>query len=546
MPKLPRVTAKIFASNAAENDIGQYGSALTGTKVTTSDISEIQALAAYEEGWRGAVISNRNYPTLQEMNGLQKTFSQQIAYCLENGMPEWDEATTYYTNQFCRIDNTFYYSLIDNNQGNNPKTDTTNWSAWAPGETHFLGQRNISNNINSAPELVKWKLEDGVLTLLAGSIVRWAAGKQAPTLNIGDLYKGYPIVDISWDGTNLIYYTQTQQDYSWTYNTYTGYCQMFLQDVADAPFWGLQTDMIYSGTNNTITTDNRIFYDTDDNTCVHVRDNVAQSFPLMKVYLKAGSGITTITDVYQTGGYIGSTIWQNKNVSMNLTHQLNSADCTLYSEKFTTTHDYFTTLPEDFTRVNGSIYYVKVEDSIGFSTVQAYNSRFNYMENIVTGAISTLLCEIGTNLTVVNSQIQSYTPRMPFRAADAQDLNGQFRLDAKTLLSNVTFTQGETKTFSLTDYLPNDGQLYEVFVNAWVRTGNTAGNSVGCQLKSDVMTNDGLRLCRVLTRTNSSEIASGTGIIPVGSQRILSFHNIDASGTSGQCGLILTGFRKVR
>lgn len=80
MPKLPRVTAKVFASNAAENDIGQYGSALSGTKVTTGNIEEIQALPAYETGWRGAVISDRNYPTLQEMNGLQKLFTTNSLY----------------------------------------------------------------------------------------------------------------------------------------------------------------------------------------------------------------------------------------------------------------------------------------------------------------------------------------------------------------------------------------------------------------------------------------------------------------------------------
>ena len=44
--RIPRVTGKIFASNAAEGDIGQFGSALTGTKVPTDDISIIQALPA--------------------------------------------------------------------------------------------------------------------------------------------------------------------------------------------------------------------------------------------------------------------------------------------------------------------------------------------------------------------------------------------------------------------------------------------------------------------------------------------------------------------
>ena len=95
MPKLPRILAKIFASNAAEDDIGQFGSALTGSKVLTSDIAQIQALPAYEEGWRGAVISNRNYPTLQETNGVLKNISQQLAYLFQQGLPEWDSETTY-------------------------------------------------------------------------------------------------------------------------------------------------------------------------------------------------------------------------------------------------------------------------------------------------------------------------------------------------------------------------------------------------------------------------------------------------------------------
>ena len=125
MSKLPRVTAKVFASNAAKTDIGQYGSALTGAKINTGDIAQIQTLPAYETGWRGAVISKRNYPTLQEMNGLQKVFSQQIAYLFQNGaFAEWDENTEYCANtSFCQINGVLYQSLTNNNIGNNPSND---------------------------------------------------------------------------------------------------------------------------------------------------------------------------------------------------------------------------------------------------------------------------------------------------------------------------------------------------------------------------------------------------------------------------------------
>lgn len=124
---LPRVTQKIFAENAGEN-IGQFGSALSGTANRTGDIEKIQALPAWGQGWAGAVISERDYPPLEEMTGVQKVASQQIAYLFQKGFPEWDEGTTYFANtSFCQVNGVIYRSLTDNNIGHNPTTDTTNW-----------------------------------------------------------------------------------------------------------------------------------------------------------------------------------------------------------------------------------------------------------------------------------------------------------------------------------------------------------------------------------------------------------------------------------
>lgn len=145
MAKLSRVTQKIFAGNAEESTIGQFGSALSGSKVLTGDIEEIQALDAFEGGWSKAVISKRNYPTLQEMNGLQKVFSQQIAYGFQEGMPEYDAGTTYYTGSWCKgVDDagqrSIYESLVDDNLGN-PLTDETKWKkVQLGGGSNYVGQ----------------------------------------------------------------------------------------------------------------------------------------------------------------------------------------------------------------------------------------------------------------------------------------------------------------------------------------------------------------------------------------------------------------------
>lgn len=215
MPKLPRVTGKIFAGNASEEDLGQFGSALSGTKITNNDISVLQELPAYEEGWRGAVISNRNYPTLQEMNSVQRIASQQIAYTLQNGMPEWDENTTYYTNQFCRVGKDFYCSKIDDNTGNNPVLATDEWELWSGGGGTGGASRNIGETVFSL-----LPLEDAGLHLLDGSLIEGLGSYRAFVQYIASLY-----------GTGETHpsYFVTEEEYQTSITKY-GVCGKFVYD----------------------------------------------------------------------------------------------------------------------------------------------------------------------------------------------------------------------------------------------------------------------------------------------------------------------------
>lgn len=159
---LPRITQKIFAENAGDN-IGQFGSALSGTANRTGDIEAIQALPAWGQGWAGAVISERDYPPLEEMTGVQKVFSQQIAYILQKGMPEWDNGTTYFQNDMCRVGSMFYYSKTDNNTGNNPDTDKTNWGRWNPAEGTYANI-DLSNLSSSGQAILDSKLNHTQVT----------------------------------------------------------------------------------------------------------------------------------------------------------------------------------------------------------------------------------------------------------------------------------------------------------------------------------------------------------------------------------------------
>lgn len=166
MSKLTRVTAKVFGATAdgtlADPEIGQFGSAKAGTYVGTSDVATIQNLSAWSNGWIDAVTPTQQFPTLPERTGVDKVLSYQNAYVLQQGIPEWDSATDYYTNGFCSKNGKIYFSKTDNNVNHDPETDTVNWEEFTSGG----GSRNIGEIIQSTIPLT-----DAGLHLLDGALI---------------------------------------------------------------------------------------------------------------------------------------------------------------------------------------------------------------------------------------------------------------------------------------------------------------------------------------------------------------------------------------
>lgn len=135
MTNYQRITAKVFGETATATgnnpEIGQFGSALAGTYVGTTDIATIQNLVAWSNGFIGCVTPTDQFPPLPELTGFGKVLSQQQAYLLQKGMPEWDAGTIYYINDLCKGINLnneicIYKSKVDNNY-NNALSDTNYW-----------------------------------------------------------------------------------------------------------------------------------------------------------------------------------------------------------------------------------------------------------------------------------------------------------------------------------------------------------------------------------------------------------------------------------
>lgn len=126
MVKLARKYQKIFGLGSGR--IGQFGSQEINTPTYSTDVEEIQELSAYEGGWDDATISGEKAPTLPEFNGLQYCTDYQIAYLMQEGIPEYNSDTTYYIGSLVKLANSskIYRSLTDDNSGN-ILSDDTNW-----------------------------------------------------------------------------------------------------------------------------------------------------------------------------------------------------------------------------------------------------------------------------------------------------------------------------------------------------------------------------------------------------------------------------------
>lgn len=132
MAKILRKTQKIFGQNGATDEFAQFGTMKLiengGTPTYSKDIEVLQNNAAFLLGWQNAVIAGFA-PFLEELNALSYILTTQMAYILQNGIPEWDAGTTYYINSIVVGSNSkIYRCKTDDCLNVDPTTDDgTNW-----------------------------------------------------------------------------------------------------------------------------------------------------------------------------------------------------------------------------------------------------------------------------------------------------------------------------------------------------------------------------------------------------------------------------------
>lgn len=571
MSKLERKNHKVFGINATETKVGQFGSANATTKITTKDVEKIQALDAWEQGWEAGTVGNNRYPTQQERTGVDYEHSYQIGYMLQEGVPEWNKDTTYNKGSIVKAYNgttlQIYVSLVDNNL-NNAVTDTTKWKSGlansdlsnltTAGEKHFLNKSQITNCLLEIPQRIKYTLENGTLTIKAGSVVIVPYGTEDKT---ADLPKGatfinenFKVYDTQFSDGKFFVWAELVNDMSIVVHTVSDVLQRVI-------FIALNTNTIgdyiagreVSGDNPTATERYTGAYNTSTNLVGYSGESTdinysnVLSLPLLITNVVNSQIYGAIPQVFNGMGYIGSTVWVDKGVKGLIPNGRN-ADGSLKNIEITINKIVSNTLT-----YGAQDYYLSLNE-YGTPLFTAKNlTKYDSDKNVIIDTYvnkDRLWCFAGECTADVNNKITSFGPKLPFRAADYNDIDGKWVSQSVEIINgNTVFPLGSKKyrDYDISNYLPNDGHIYELAVEIIAFSGSSTNATSHWWVSDIIRTYGAYQTCSCGGRaySNTPDEQYAIGRIPMAGRTLRLW--CSSTGTAPKIRMLkLSGYRKVR
>lgn len=597
MSKLERKNHKVFGINATETKVGQFGSANATTKITTKDVEKIQALDAWEQGWEAGAVGNNRYPTQQERTGVDYEHSYQIGYMLQEGIPEWNKDTTYNKGSIVKAYNGTtlqnYVSLVDDNL-NNAVTDTTKWKSGlansdlsnltTAGEKHFLNKSQITNCLLEVPQRIKYTLENGILTIKAGSVVIVPYGTKDKT---ADLQKGatfinenFKVYDTQFSDGKFFVWAEIDEDFSrdvWGSETGTNFIlPQFKPSSSVFGFGYVNLSCVFSGSTAPSVTNNvNYWYDTSNN-IIKITTNTGATwdydglpaFPIFIGNISSGT-VTSIQQVFNGFGYIGSTVWVDKGVKGLIPNGRN-ADGSLNNKEVITDKLNIITIGN----------YTEPSAALGYLTEKLWDNQLDYVptaiiyeQNVKPSIASNYrwydtingkwyIKDTGAtvskyspwlklaDMSYANGKITSFAPKLPFRAADENDIDGRWVSQSVEIINGETaFPVGskQYRDYDISNYLPNDRHIYELAVEIIAFSGSSTNATSHWWVSDIIRTYGDYQTCscggRAYSNTRDEQYAIGR--IPMAGRTLRLW--CSSTGTAPKIRMLkLSGYRKVR
>lgn len=372
-----------------------------------------------------------------------------------------------------------------------------------------LGENLITNCLKEVPQRIKYTLENGTLTIKAGSVVIVPYGTEDKTV---DLPKGatfinenYKVYDTQFSDGKFFVWGELRKDLDIITNETISLTGLLigLDDNNGDGFWSAanfssgssfpsspqNTDVFYHVTNNRV-----YFYNQSQWVTTDLAGNDFLIFPPIK-FTGVNKQIVSVDQVFNGMGYIGSTIWLDKGVKGLIPNGRN-ADGTLKNIEYTSNKistSTFTggyvdtfylrlapngTLPNYSTQIR---YNIKSFSDAPTPTVNKWYAIYVEDENMLYysengGAYyKNLATDLGVYSTSANNKITSFTPKLPFRAADENDIDGKWVRKSLHIINGETaFPLGSQKyrDYDISNYLPNDGHIYELALEILAFSGS--------------------------------------------------------------------------
>lgn len=426
----------------------------------------------------------------------------------------------------------------------------------------------ITNCILEIPQRIKYTLENGTLTIKAGSVVIVPYGTE-------DLTADYPVGSVFINNNFRVYDTQYEDGkfFVWaelvnnviSNEKTTDSSKRFAYfDMNDGGVWSITNSE--SGTSDIASKTYTLYYNTTLNSVgsatssTTINYGYGRSLPIFINYSDGSHIFASISQVFNGMGYIGSTVWVDKGVKGLIPNGRNE-DGTLNNIEYTTEKLNFLTRGQANKNIkivvqnNGTITDAKTYYIVNKYNEMTLNATFYYVKSenkmyyrTVAGSnLAVLSFYIGLAITDDNtttSNILKIETENPIALATKDEIDGNWVSYTQTLISNSSLASATEKQFDLSTYLPNDGNVYEVMISSRLYSPATSGKVVELQVTTDIVS--GVPICRAKATTAIANDSAGTVIVPT-RNKILTFRNTgDSTTLNTGLNIYLKAYRKVR
>jgi hypothetical protein len=303
------------------------------------------------------------------------------------------------------------------------------------GEKHFLNKSQITNCLLEVPQRIKYTLEDGTLTVKAGSVVIVPYGVEDLTSQYPKgttfLNENFKVYDTQFANGKFFVWAEVQNDKS----------SKPAETAINDRFVGLCISLNDYTRNNNVSsgpgdaTGNWfVHYSTDKNIVMTTNGsgeiNQAQygttSLPFL---IATGDGVNSygsIKQVFNGFGYIGSTAWLDKGVKCLIPNGRNE-DGTLRNIEYTTSN--MGIVSSQVGNFNDNIWLRIHSNPIAIGVINSnryYDSDNNYY---VKDGENVQYCVVGKMVVDKTLGITEFNVKQPFRAVDYSDI--------QSLLNNI-------------------------------------------------------------------------------------------------------------